>query len=399
MKVHIRMKKYLAIGFSILSLLLFLNSPSDVKAQDPTPEETATPTLIIEPFDSTPTPIILGNCPVTGCVVDNGDLSLNWILQCGDYCLCTKTPSFPTSTPEGFIPTPTITPTALSELNINKVKLLLKNTAGTIIDPVIFGTEYTANDYATFNYYTYPSPSFEVRSKKYHGKYTVGLTSVVEAILVNHSSFNEKLTFSMHNYTTQPITVRSYGAGSDVWTETIPASGDLSKTLVEFTNGGTVSETLNLDITVPLSGTVDSLDFNFKYSFNGAGSGSDINNILFKFNDGGITYTPRVEGYCSVPEGKIDDSDLLSLPRGYWVGQSSCISLDFLVDFLNNESIQDFLDGFSSAELGDLPSLTVCFRQFFYTELKILGISIDIQAFLYTIAGIWAVKNLIGLVR
>lgn len=416
------MKKYWLIGFSTLclSLFLLLVVANDVYAQDPTETPTTenTPTLEIDPFFKTKTPLPLGDCPID-CVIDNGQLTYEYSKNCAS-CICTKTPPFPTKTliPSTHTPTPlnftpTVTPTVTSTPMGFGNMIAYRYSAPTIYT----GEQLTSDvwyekEFINWSYSGNPSPGFQVRplTNTNHVTYIIGGGFVYEGTLGNNSSFDEKINLKIVPMEGDAILKFYVGQDylgnnlSDLGDITINKGSNYTVQVFKSSKGGYYSGTFYFDITYTTNSThpTSLRGVNAYFTHNLYSNGNNTN-LQYKWAEGGIynyddepTPTPVV-GMCTNPEEKVnlEDNEYFNGGGMYWVGTSSCLDLTFMQAIIANETIQNWLEGIIEIEV--TPStLNLCFRQFTILPLQVAGISVDIITFLYVIVGAWAVLTVIG---
>lgn len=410
------------IVLSVIGLMLVLGVST---AQAQTPAPTATPTLVIEQWFPTSTPITGGSCP-TGQPLPADPAtpySARYEQYCS-FCIATKEAPWgtftpvPSNTPEGFSPTATMTPTATA--NPNNVVSVRHWVSSTLDNTtIVSGQDYI---YGVSDVYScaFTADYWQVSGTVAGAKYTEGFTMVGEVgewgYLNTYPSFTTRMTIT--NNTGANILVHFYGSGGINGTEyTITPSQikDISISTQTWTTGQPPTkrwqyDTIIFDVIVNSSvgnnsGTgYTSKDYTIKFDTTKnycTSTNLSTSKHTYTWHHGGTYSTPTLPGICNVPEYRSDTTS--SMPIMFWVGDAECfdasgvISLfqdagTWLSDIWTNSGVEN------PGETGDVTA-QLCFRQFSMTPIQVLGHSFDILAMIYTCFGIWAVKNLIGLIH
>lgn len=401
------MKKFLCIGCFILCLsllLLFSVNIKGVNAGTPTP----TGTLEMELWFQTPTPEPLGSCP-NNFADPNLDLTYKYKNLC-EHCIQTGTPAFVANTPTmGITSTGTITPVPTNTPQPTATPTLVLGN---------FNVQYRYDR-------NVPSPWVQKNSDAFwntHRQYDIvdetlftssnnafphkiGVQFYGEETVMNYYGYNINHQYTIKAGIGTQLKVTFYTGKNANTTVNVPSGGSISTYIYNTSYQGNATswyswnETFDVEILNNGSSGYEFLIWNNKMVYQSSLMMQDYN---YKWSDGGTFYFPPQEGYCRVPEENssgMSEDWFKNNMYPFWIGSGSCVSTQFMIDFLNSQIIQDILTLITGQETPiDAESINMCFRQFSFTPLKIFGLTIDVMFFLYTIVGVYIGKALIGLI-
>ncbi len=384
-----------------------MTSPVSADGETPTP----TATVVIEGWWKTSTPIVPGSCP-DDPVSPDLDLSSRYKQYCSQ-CIMTGTPAFPTTTKTPAptstgtitpIPTNTATPTTTPVPALGS--MTVKSSYDRLASPVV----WTGRDERVYwNYHRTDKYSLNDQVQFFSSTgavpHVIGIQFYGDETVPSYYGYNIKHAYWIRAGTGSTLKVHFYTgirAGQDV---TITGGSSLETVIysVNPSSGNyyaSWSETFDVTIQTNGSSAYDFVVDNVKTVYN---YGNLIQDFNYQWVDGGYFYFPPQDGLCRVPEirksedGDLEDWFMLGM-YPFWIGNGSCVDLNFMVNWLNSQAVQDVLEFLTGGPINinvQIPS--ICFRQFSMAPLKFFGITIDYMVTLYAVVGIWVIKNLLQL--
>lgn len=412
------MKKFLLFGLSIFAVLLSLTLVINGKVVAQTPAPTNTPTLELIDMFPTKTPVTAGSCPAA--CANEDDVTWGWANTCSD-CICTKTPAYPsitpnpTLTPAGFVATSTPIPstptTTPNPLNVTSIRYWLSSTLtdSNILEEVEYqyGVENVNSCAFTANYW-------QISGSVQGAEYTEGFTVVTEAGMWGYLQTYPyyQLTLYVTNNTSSQVVVHFYG-GTLNGQETIINPNTPTSIILYRENWTTGQpptkrwryETVFFDITVKSSsgsntGTgYTSKDVTFRINSNNSYCTSTNQSTrleAYTWHPGGTYAEETFPGVCNVPEEKGGGgTEYFDKFGGYWIGQGVCINVNDVIAVMGNEYFQTNMpEGYEAPEA---VGLNLCFREFYLLPTKIFGVGVDFNMMLYGMVGIFLFKKIAGM--